>query len=53
MTAAPNGAAALARDLFAFTVLVVFVVGVSVVLPDLSAAVHDGGTVRVAERGEG
>ena len=45
--------AALARDLFAFTVLVVFVVGVAVVLPDLSAAVHQGGPMLIADRGEG
>lgn len=45
--------AALARDLFAFAVLVLFVVGVAVVLPHLSAAIHDGGPVLVAERGEG
>lgn len=45
--------AALVRDLFAFAVLLLFVVGLAVVLPDLSAAVHDGGPVLVAERGEG
>jgi len=45
--------AAFARDLIAFAVIVLFVVGVAVVLPDLSAALHQGEPVLIAERGEG
>ncbi|MDO6963998.1 hypothetical protein [Rhizobium alvei] len=43
----------LIRDLASFVVIVAFVVGVAVVLPDLSAAVHGDQQVIVADRGEG